>query len=118
MEQRRKMAFYEVARGNLAKDFQKVFEKAQEIAEEMKQPVSCTLTMKINPADEEGFGSLSYTVKHTQPTKQSRTFDTLIENGKITKDAQDPTDLFQLELALETPENAHQFRTTGTGENS
>lgn len=111
MEKRRKMAFYEIARGHLARDFQAVFEKAQEIAQEMNLPVSCNLQITIKPADDDGIGSINYSVKHSQPTKVSRTFETLVENGKITRDAEDANSLFQLELELEPPQNAREFRT-------
>lgn len=99
----RKSAFFEIGRGQLGRDFQEDFEKAQQIAAEREVPVKLKFEIVVNAPDKKDpmYGSVSYSHSLHEPAHKSRVYDTILNNGIIVKDAEqgaDQLDLLDLEL--------------------
>jgi len=100
----RKMAFYEIGRGQLGRDLQEHFEKAQAISTEREVDVKIKLEIVVHKPDqndEEYIRSVSYSHELKQPPMRSRKFNTVHKDGVIVKDAAETpeqTSLLDLEL--------------------
>ncbi len=101
----RKMAFYEVGKGRLAQDAQIEFERM--IRDSLEKMVGATLTIKIkveppNPREPD-FGEISYSVGVSMGAVSSQRFTSLLKEGNIVADGDDPADALQLDLELPKP---------------
>jgi len=96
----RRLAFWELARGNFAQQFQSEFEQAQQIAMERNLPVKVTATILIAPPDPEDarFGRIGYKIKAAYPEIKSPIYTTELQNGSIMCDAPDVAALIQTNL--------------------
>ena len=99
---KKKLGFWEVARGRLANDLQEDFEAAQIIACERGVKVKVKLEILIHPPDKQNpmYGNLEYKHELIEPPKQSISYQTLLKDGLIIKDAEDPDHLLQISMDL------------------
>lgn len=113
MKEKRKMAFYEIGRGQLGRDIQAQFEKAQSIAVEREVDVKVKLEITIHKPsedEEEWIRSVSYIHELKQPPMKSPKHGTVHENNLIVRDAQEsPEQLTMLDLDINKP-NTVDFR--------
>lgn len=112
----RKLGFHEIGKGAFAIDMQEAFEEAQKIAAEKYVDAVVTVKIKVSPPNprEPNFAQIEYTapkVTHGQPP--AKTFSTMLKDGLIVADGDDPADILQIDLDLPTPENP--FRRTAAG---
>jgi len=98
----RKMAFWEIAKGTFAKEFQGDFEKAQEIATRRGCIVNIMATVTIYPEhkDTPGYGAVEFQTAVKEPPKKSMRHVTELKNGKMIKDGLTLDDIHQLDLNL------------------
>ncbi len=99
-EKPRRMAFHEINRGKLGEEVQKLFEDAQDISAEREVKTEVTLKITVFPPDpkEEHLGSVAFKCFLKQPPIESRKFETLLKDGRIIKDAEDPQRLLNLDM--------------------
>jgi len=98
----RKMAFWEIAKGSFAREFQGDFEKAQEIANRRGLPVTVSASINIFPERKEmpGYGSVEFQTNIKQPPKKSMRHVTQLKDGKMIKDGLSLDEVNQLDLDL------------------
>lgn len=98
----RKMAFWEIAKGTFAKEFQSDFEKAQEIANRRGTVVSITGTITIYPEkkDTPGYGGVEFQTSIKQPPKKSMRHVTKLKGFHMIKDGFGIDEINQLDLNL------------------
>lgn len=115
MEQR-KLAFFELGRGQFAREIQAKFEKAQKVTFEDEISTTITIKIKLAPPDPNDlqFSTLDYSVGLQYGSKQmsksqSIELDTM---GNIVADGRDPAEILQMDLELPTLEslNLHSNR--------
>lgn len=102
-EKRRKCGFYELDKGRMAQEFQRLFERAQVQAAQTGAKVGCVLGITIGPPDsmDARFGSIAYSMKLVAPARKSPALTTeLNPNGLIIKVGDDMADVLQEELEL------------------
>lgn len=106
-----KLAFWQVGRGKLASEVQSLFEQAQIEARERNAPVTVSLKINVLPpeASDSRFGKISYSTNLKVPEKKSMEFTTELLDGVIINVGKDESDLLQLKLALEFPQNVKPF---------
>lgn len=111
-EQRRRMAFFEIARGRFASDMQEQFETAQRISTEKKGQVKITTTITINPPDpnDPEYSTIKYGIKLSTPPIQSKEFSTEMRDGYIIDDGDDIGALLQEKLKFPDIPNDVQAR--------
>lgn len=104
----RKMAFYEVGKGRLAMDAQSEFERMIRECQEKSVGGTMTIKIKVSPPNprEPDFGEISYSVGVSMGSLNSQSFTTLIKEGAIVADGNDPADTVQLDLDLPQPNTA------------
>ena len=109
----RKMAFYEIGRGQLARDMQEAFERAQKIAVEREIDVNISLKITVHkpdPNEEDYIRSVSYSHELKQPPMKSLKYNAVQKDNVIIRDAeQSPEQLSMLDLDIKKP-NAVEFR--------
>jgi len=98
----RKMAFWEVAQGSFAKEFQGDFEKAQTIAKQRGVVVQVAAMITIYPEkkDTPNFGGVEFQTHIKQPPKKSMRYPTKIKQGLMVKDGHSIDEINQLNLDL------------------
>jgi len=98
---KRKMAFYEINKGQLAEEMQRAFENCQKVTHENGLPTELSLRIKILPSTDkdERFGGIQYSVSQKYSPKTSKKFTTeLSNNGLIIAEGNSPIDVLQEEL--------------------
>lgn len=106
MQQKRKMAFYEIQKGKLALDMQSAFEEAQKQAFIHQSPAKVTLSIAVFPPANrnENFGQVQYAVSKSLPSTKSMKLTTILStDGLITDDGTSVTDVLQEELEFDEP---------------
>ncbi|MFZ1291060.1 MAG: hypothetical protein WAR79_13270 [Melioribacteraceae bacterium] len=99
MNEKRKLAFYEIADGTLAYEMQKAFERIQKSAINSGTETSVTLEINILPSQDNKFGSVKYKIKEKHPGIKSIKLTTqLDQNGLIISDGSSVIDILQEEL--------------------
>lgn len=108
----RKMAFYEVGKGRLAMDAQTEFERMIKECQEKNVGATLTIKIKVDPPNprEPDFGQLNYSVGVAMGALNSQKFTTLIKEGNIVADGDDPTETVKLDLELPKPTTAERLR--------
>lgn len=113
MSEERKMAFWEICKGNFAKDIQREFEKAQRVSVDRGVKTSLKVSISFTPPkpDEERFGGIVYEVDVKTPARKSREYITEISDGAIIADGDSELDVLQekLDLDIPKPNNAVDF---------
>lgn len=102
----RKMAFYEIGRGQLEVDIQQKFEEAQEISAQREVDVKIKLEIivhKPDPSDEDFIRAVSYTHSLVQPPERSLKHRAVQKNDVIIKNAEESPEQTSI-LDLEIPE--------------
>lgn len=75
--------------------------EAQAAAADKNCKVTVTLKLSLSPADDDGFGTMSYTLDHKLKRAPSKTFTTEVNaDGLITHDGASPLDVRQEHLPL------------------
>ncbi len=99
-KKRRRMAFFEIARGRFAENMQTEFEQAQKIAAERKGQVTLTAKIVINPPDPQdpNYSTIKYSIKTSTPSITSKEFSSELKNGYIIDDGDDVAALIQERL--------------------
>lgn len=106
MNQKRKMAFYEIQKGKLALDMQTAFEEAQKQAFVHQSPAKVNLTIAVYPPANrnENFGQVQYAISKSLPSTKSMKLTTILSaDGVITDDGTSITDVLQEELEFDEP---------------
>ena len=121
MELFRKKHFTEIGDdGQLGRESQDAFEKAQQRAVEYGSQVVMTLKIIVNPpqAKDPNYGTCGYTLAVTDPPRKSIPYQTKLRDGMIVSTAPTIEGLAQTKLAFYGPESAGQnfHVNTGTGE--
>ncbi|MBK8946458.1 MAG: hypothetical protein IPM32_14475 [Ignavibacteriae bacterium] len=99
MNEKRKMAFFEIGDGTLAADMQKAFERVQFSALNHGVETQVTLEINIFPSKDERFGSISYKIKEKHPGIKSIKLTTQLDkNGFIISDSDTVIGVLQHEL--------------------
>lgn len=108
MNGKRKLAFYEIAGGNFAREMQEGFESAQRIAIERGGKVKLTAVIEIGPPDAVNprFGSIGYQLKLATPPLKSPLFTTELKDGAIISDGENVADAIQESLEFGPPKTA------------
>lgn len=99
-EKQRRMAFYEIGRGEFARAMQREFENAQSVAIDRNLPVKITANILIAPPDkdDENYGKIGFRVKTSYPEIKSGAYTTVLQDGQIMSDAPDVAALLQTDL--------------------
>lgn len=98
----RRMAFYEIGRGQFAQQMQNEFEQAQIVAQERNLPVKVMASIVIMPPDENDkrFGHIGYAIKSSYPVIKGAVYTTELKDGTIVADAENVAELLQVKLDL------------------
>lgn len=111
MEKTKKLAFFEVGKGRLYSEFQSIFEQAQIEARERNAEIVCTLKIRVQPpeATDVRFGKIQYETDLRVPPRKSMQYTTELMDGVIVQDGDSMTDILQLSLDLDIPQNTVQM---------
>lgn len=102
----RKLGFHEIGKGAFAIDAQEAFEEAQRLAAEKYVDAVVTIKISVKPPNprEPNFSQIEYRTNVTHGQPPSKTFSTMLKDGKIVADGEDPADILQIDLDLPQPE--------------
>lgn len=104
MDRKRKLAFFEVGSGRLARDVQKAFEHAQQTCNNAGVTTEVNLKIILYPSKDGKFGQLEYRVSEKLPPQKSLKYTTQINPaGVILSDGTDKVDTMQEELFINEP---------------
>ena len=107
MNQKRKMAFYEIQKGELALDVQAAFETAQKQSYIHNSASKITLEIIVFPPPDRqsNFGQIQYAIRETLPSTRSMKLTTQLNNeGIITADGTNAISVLQEELQFDEPQ--------------
>lgn len=100
----RKMAFYEIGRGQFGRDIQEQFEKAQILAAQREVDIRVKIEIivhKPDPQEEEFIRNVSYTHNLVQPARRSIKFNVVHKDNILIRNAsEDPEQLDMLDLEI------------------
>ena len=102
MKRNRKMAFFEVGRGELGREIQEDFDKAQLLAANRGLPIKIKVEITVHPPDanDNNYGAVSYSHQIVQPPYASRKHETVLQNGVVVADAAEPLEQLQMDLSI------------------
>lgn len=104
MNAERKLAFFEIAKGNFAREMQDEFESAQRIAADRQGKVRIVAQIDIVPPSEDNprFGEILYQIQVKTPPLKSPPYITEHRCGVIVSDGENVAEAIQ--QTLEFPE--------------